>query len=167
MFTYCPKCKNKLNNEDYHYTCANCDFDFYFNASPAVSVILVNDKNQIYLGLRAREPKTGLWELPGGFINIKESAEDATIREIKEELGIELNKNKLDFYKSYPNEYLYKGTRYYPLDLFFIAKVDLNEINPIAPDELTEGQFFDIDKIPFDKLAFSSNYRVLQDYIKK
>lgn len=164
MFTYCPECKNKLDNQNNHYFCRSCGFDYYFNASPASGVIIFNDKKQIYLVLRAREPKAGFWELPGGFININESAEDGALREIKEELGLDLD--NLIFFKSYPNDYLYKGTQYYPLDLFFVSKVNYKEIKPIEAEELIDGKFFDIDKIPFDKLAFQSNKKVLKDYLE-
>jgi 8-oxo-dGTP pyrophosphatase MutT (NUDIX family) len=164
MFTYCPKCKNVLAKDGNHYSCPACGFDYYFNANPSAGVILKNGDGQVYLGLRAREPKSGLWELPGGFINLHETAEDGARREIKEELGIDLD--NLTFFKSYSNDYLYKGTQYYPLDLFFVAEVGLSAINPIEADEFTEGRFFDLDKIPFDKLAFESNKRALEDYSK-
>jgi ADP-ribose pyrophosphatase YjhB (NUDIX family) len=164
MFTYCPTCKNTLENNANHYSCPACGFDYYFNANPSSGVILINNKNQIYLGLRTQEPKSGMWELPGGFINLHESAEDGVMREIKEELGIGLD--NLSFFKSYSNDYFYKGTQYYPLDLFFVSKVNLDEIKPTDADEFSEGRFFDFDKIPFEKLAFESNKKVLIDYSK-
>ncbi len=159
MFIYCPKCKNKLDHNDNRCNCSACGFEFYFNPAPAAGVIIINDKNQIYLGLRAREPKAGMWEIPGGFINIGESAEAGAIREIKEELGIDLT--DLVYFGSYSNDYLYKEEEYRPLDIFFISKVDRDEIKP-TDEEFEEGKFFDIDKIPFDKLAFKSNKTVLK-----
>jgi NAD+ diphosphatase len=162
MFTYYPKCKNILSGDDRHCFCSDCGFDFYFNPAPAAGVIIVNDKDQIYLGLRTRDPKAGCWEIPGGFININESAEEGAIREIKEELGIDLI--DLAYFRSCSNDYFYKGMEYHPLDIFFIAKVNLREIKP-TDDEFAEGKFFDIDKIPFDKLAFKSNLKVLGDFI--
>jgi NADH pyrophosphatase NudC (nudix superfamily) len=164
MFTYCPTCKNSLTKNNHHYSCPTCGFDYYFNANPSAVVILTNNHNQIYLEKRGRNPRAGLWALPGGFINVHESAEGGAIREIKEELGIDLN--NLLFFKSYPNDYIYKGTLYYPLDLFFIASVDLNEISPTETEEFSEGKFFDIDHIPFDELAFESNKKALKDYLE-
>ncbi len=164
IFTYCPICKNSVHINGNHCACPACGFDYYFNPAPASAVILLNDKRQIYLDLRTREPKAGLWELPGGFIELHESAEDGAIREIKEELGINLD--NIVFFKSYPNDYLYKGAQYYPLDLVFVSKVNLNEIKPVDKEELNDGRFFDIDKIPFDKIAFESNKKALKDYLK-
>ena len=164
MFTFCPKCKEVLKVTGNHFSCGACGFDYYFNANPASGAILVNDKKQIYLGLRTRQPGAGLWELPGGFINLHESAEDGVKREIKEELGLDLN--NLTFFKSYSNEYLYKGMQYYPLDLFFISKINSDDIRQVDTEEFSEGKFFDIDKIPYEKLAFESNKKVLKDYSK-
>ena len=150
MFTYCPKCQDALISDKYHYSCNNCGFDFYFNASPAAGVLIINKKGQVYLARRAREPRAGFWESPGGFINIKESAEEGARREIKEELGLDLG--NLVYLGSYPNEYLYKGTQYYPLDIFFVSRVDLDKIKPIETGELSEGRFFDIEEIVFDDI---------------
>ena len=48
-----------------------------------ISVLLIKRKN---------EPFKDCWAFPGGFINIDESAEDAAIRELKEETGLEVSK---------------------------------------------------------------------------
>lgn len=145
-----------------HYFCA-CGFDYYNTPNPSSSVILINNKNQIYLAKRAREPKLGSWVIPGGFINFYESAEDAAKREIKEELGVNLN--NLNFFCSYSNDYLYKGTQYYPLDIFFISKVDLDEIEPVEKEELSEGRFFDIDKLLINDFAFNSQKQAIKKYL--
>ena len=47
MFKYCPDCKNKLEKEGYHYFCGVCGFDYYFNASPAAAVIILNNQKQM------------------------------------------------------------------------------------------------------------------------
>ncbi|KKR32539.1 MAG: Nudix hydrolase [Candidatus Falkowbacteria bacterium GW2011_GWF2_39_8] len=164
MFKYCPLCKEELKNENNHYFCNGCKFDFYHTPNPASSVILVNSKKQIYLAKRAEEPKPGLWAIPGGFIDFHESAEDAARREIKEELGIELT--NLQFLCSFANDYLYKGTQYYPLDIFFISKIDLEKIVPVDKKELLDGKFFYINNIPFDEFAFISQKKAIDYYIK-
>ncbi len=50
---------------------------------------LMNDKNEILLAQRPKgRHMEGMWEFPGGKIEQSESAEDALIRELYEELGI-------------------------------------------------------------------------------
>ena len=51
-------------------------------------VILQDSK--VLLLLRKRPPEAGFWSLPGGRVEFMERVEDALVRELKEELGIEV-----------------------------------------------------------------------------
>lgn len=55
----------------------------------AVSLALFDDHN-VLLIQRATHPLKGFWTLPGGRIERGETPEQACIREIKEELGLEV-----------------------------------------------------------------------------
>lgn len=57
---------------------------------PAVSVDIAifmpqDDEFKVLLIQRAQEPYKGLYALPGGFVEIQESLEEAALRELKEE----------------------------------------------------------------------------------
>jgi 8-oxo-dGTP diphosphatase len=52
---------------------------------PAAFAIVCNDRDQILL---VRRVDDGYWELPGGRIEIGESASAAAVREVAEETGI-------------------------------------------------------------------------------
>ena len=76
--------------------------------------------------------------MAGGFTDPKESAEETCARELKEELGIEIDLNKWKFLGSLPNVYHYKEVDYNTLDLFFeyrgeekisIKKLEAHEIS--------------------------------------
>lgn len=43
---------------------------------------------EVLLVKRANEPYKDRWAFPGGFVNIDESAEEAAVRELKEETGL-------------------------------------------------------------------------------
>jgi 8-oxo-dGTP diphosphatase len=53
----------------------------------AVSVALIRD-GDVLLIQRAFEPFAGLWTLPGGRREAGESAQEAAIREVREEVGL-------------------------------------------------------------------------------
>ena len=60
-----------------------------------VSSGLIIQNNKVLIGLRSRSDNGGgLWEFPGGKIEIDESSEDAVIRELSEELDIVVHKPK-------------------------------------------------------------------------
>ena len=58
---------------------------------PVASGIIIKD-NKILIGLRSKKDQGGgLWEFPGGMIELEESELSALIRELKEELGINVS----------------------------------------------------------------------------
>jgi 8-oxo-dGTP diphosphatase len=58
---------------------------------PRVGVsVLVVGGNRILLGQRLKEPNRGLWVLPGGGVDLYETAEDTARREILEETGAKI-----------------------------------------------------------------------------
>ena len=60
-----------------------------------VSSGLIIQNNKVLIGLRSQSDNGGgLWEFPGGKIEIDESSEDAVIRELNEELDIVVHKPK-------------------------------------------------------------------------
>jgi len=51
---------------------------------------IINEKEEILLFLRNSDPEKGFWSIPGGSVEFGESVETALIRELREELGVEV-----------------------------------------------------------------------------
>ena len=92
QFTYCPKCgaRTFVERNEKAKQCTTCGFVYYFNPSSAVACFIRNSKGELLLVRRAKEPAKGTLDLPGGFVDMYESAEDAAHREVKEETGLDV-----------------------------------------------------------------------------
>jgi 8-oxo-dGTP diphosphatase len=63
---------------------------------PVVGVgAVILDGDKILLEKRKNEPSKGKWSVPGGLVELGESVEDAVVREVKEETGLEVYEPRL------------------------------------------------------------------------
>lgn len=165
---YCPKCSEKTLtfSEGKKWNCTVCDFVLYHNCAAAVAV-LVTCGNRILLTRRNQNPAKGKLDLAGGFCDPQESAETTCVRELKEELNIDINPEKLTFLMSLPNIYHYKGIDYNTLDLFFEYAVNEQFEVDLAKDEIAEVVWLRKDEIQLEDLAFDSQKRFFEQFLKK
>lgn len=94
QFLYCPECGSshfEINNEKSK-KCADCGFVYYFNPSAATVALILNEKNELLVCRRAKEPAKGTLDLPGGFIDMNETGEEGVAREVLEETGLKVKK---------------------------------------------------------------------------
>ena len=165
IFKYCPACgakSLKIQSLKKHITCSGCGFLYFHNVASASGAI-IEYKSRVLMLVRGCEPKIGMLDLPGGFADYGESAEDATKREIFEELGI--NVYDLCYLTSAPNVYLYENVTYPTLDLFFTCTIDNPRDIVASSDEVGSFKFFEPARIPLDKIAFESSRKALEFYI--
>ncbi len=63
---------------------------------PVVGVgAIILDADRILLEKRKSSPGKGKWSVPGGLVDLGETAEEAVIREVKEETGLEVHDPRL------------------------------------------------------------------------
>ncbi len=91
-FRYCPGCgaKGITIQGDRSILCRKCGYHLYFNVGAAVAGLIEDDIGRLLLTVRAHDPEKDTLDLPGGFVNFKETAEGALKREIKEELNLKV-----------------------------------------------------------------------------
>jgi mutator protein MutT len=160
-YKYCPRCA-AIGNFDagkYAFKCEECAFEFYLNASAAVAALIVNQSGELLLVRRGVEPDKGMLDLPGGFVDPGESAEEAVMREIKEELDIE--PDKIEYFGSFPNEYKFSGTLVYTVDLAYKCLVtDFSNLK--YRDDIEGLEFIRHEKINIDEIAFKSIREIIK-----
>jgi 8-oxo-dGTP diphosphatase len=62
---------------------------------PCVGAVITDDHGRLLLILRGHEPGQGLWSIPGGRIEPGETDQQAVIREVREETGLEVTCGRL------------------------------------------------------------------------
>lgn len=161
VFSFCPRCgSGRFPSIGIRAKkCERCSFTYYFNASAAVAALIFDADGRMMLTRRAIEPHIGMLDLPGGFIEPGESAEEALIRELYEELGVQVR--SLTYFCSFPNEYPFSGLSVSTLDLAFIVIIDsLDQIRPM--DDISAFEFYNRDEVPFDQIPSSSIRQIIK-----
>jgi NAD+ diphosphatase len=107
-YKFCPVCGGNFSKtSETSMKCDTCNYPYYVNPKTGVTIILINDNNEMLLTRRAFDPYKDFLDTPGGFVEVHETAEEALVREIREEIGYELV--EFEYFGSYSEEYLYKG----------------------------------------------------------
>jgi NAD+ diphosphatase len=165
VLTCCPRCGQQgfeFDNKKMFF-CKACNFNFYINPAAAVTAILESTDGKIVLTKRKYEPRSGFYDLPGGFVDIMERAEDALKREVLEELGIKIDRIK--FLTSFPNDYVFKGISYFTCDIAFVCPIeDLSGLKPA--DDVSGALIINPGDINFKMISFPSIVNILKYYIE-
>jgi len=134
QFKYCPRCGSDqfVEHNFKSKICNACGFIYYFNSSASTAAFILNPKNELLTVRRAKDPVKGALDLPGGFVDMGETAEEAIIREVKEETGLTVERPEFLF--TVPNIYLYSGFEVHTVDLFFFCRVDDFSLLHVADD---------------------------------
>lgn len=148
MNTFCAKCGEKTHQKTENLLICNNGHETFINpVVGAVAFILKGDK--VLYGIRSVEPNSGGLCAPGGFLDLSETAEEAVIREVKEEMGIEVE--IVDILGTYSTLY---GNRHI-VNIVFVTNYTGGDIAP--SDDMNGGDpvWRLIDDLPTpDELAW-------------
>lgn len=158
---YCNYCGAELivkipkgDNRE-RYVCSSCDAIHYQNPKIIVGTIPIYE-NEILLCKRGIEPKYGKWTIPAGFLELGEKVEEGAIRETLEEANAKVKILNLQTVYSIP--------RIGQVYLLFLAELIDTYHSPGS--ETLETEFFSLDKLPWDEIAFSAVKFALEKYIE-
>lgn len=168
IFKYCPNCKSESIEfpNNVRFICHDCKFTYYHNIAAAVAIIFTFE-DKILFTIRNVDPDRGKWDLPGGFIDPGENAEEAACREIKEELGIDVKPNDLKYITTSPNNYLYKSVPYRTMDIFYEYSLSNDVMSINAKDEIQDLIWVKRSEINLNQIGFVSIRKIIgEKYLK-
>ena len=110
-----------------------------------VDVVVLSEEGQVLLMRRASDPYEGNWALPGGFVEVGETLEDAAVREAGEETGLEVEIVHLVGVYSDPE----RDPRGHNVSCAYLARA--REGEPSAASDAAEASFLDPSTV---ELAF-------------
>jgi NAD+ diphosphatase len=160
-FVFCPKCGARAlrSQPPYAYHCDACGFTFYMNIAAATAAIIIDEQNRLLVATRAKDPAKGTLDLPGGFVDPDETGEEALVREVREELNLEVVETTYLF--SIPNEYPYGGVLYHTLDMVYRCRV--NDFAGLkAADDVATVQWIALRQLEPDKFGLKSIREIIK-----
>ena len=154
QFRCCPRCGAVLTSPGTcPLVCAGCGFAYYFNPAVSAAGILLRGDGQALFIRRGHEPGLGRLAFVGGFVDAGETPEEALRREVREEVGVELD--AIGYLGSQPNTYAYRGVTYHVVDLVYVARIAEGSV-PRAIDGVEAIEWHDPLAVDPACLAFTS-----------
>lgn len=149
---FCGTCGGPMEEHatDMARKCAACGHMEYPSLAPAV-IVRVEKEGKILLA-RHVQRIPDLWTCLAGYVELGESLEDCVRREVKEEVGIEVD------------TVCYAGSQHWPypnqLMVGFTAQWKAGELK-LQPEELSEARWFDVADLPKIPPKGSMAYRLI------
>lgn len=123
-----------------------------------VDCVVVDKEGRVLLIRRGRPPFEGHYALPGGFVDVGETVEDAARRELLEETGVSVKKIELIGVYSDPD----RDPRGHTCSVAYLARV--KSAKAVAGDDAAAAEWLDIKK--GTKLAFDHR-KIVADALKR
>ncbi len=113
--------------------------------------VILNEKNEILLMKRGRacRSKIGWWSIPGGSVDFFEKIEEALKRELREEIGVDIEIIK----QLTLTEYFNKEEQQHWVSPQYLCKIIKGTIENKEPDKCEEIRWFSLERLP-EKLVY-------------
>lgn len=149
---FCPACGTALSDEENitAMKCPSCGKQYFPRIEPCIIVLITKGKEMLLARHKMRNQD--IYTCIAGFIEIGESAEQAVVREVREEVGLEIKNLR------------YVGSQGWPfpdqLMLAYRAEYKSGEIC-VQESELYEAKWFSPDSLPAFPKAGSMGWKLI------
>lgn len=156
---YCHFCGGKLSEKFYEgrvrLFCNACQSPLYENPVPATCLVTIDEHEKLLLVKRSVDPKKGWWCLPGGFMELQETPEEAGLRELAEETGLA---GKIDMLLGVTTNH----SAQYDTVLMTGFLIRSYSGNLYAGDDADDARWFEYGNLP--EIAFDSHKKFITMY---
>jgi len=128
----------------------------YLTTDGIVEIYNSSEELQGIVLIQRKYPPLGL-ALPGGFVDIGEKVEDACIREMKEEISLDVSIIKLIGVYSDP----LRDERFHTASVVYLCKA---YSLPVAADDAKEAMLIRLDDLDLNTLVFDHG-KIVKDYL--
>jgi mutator protein MutT len=165
-FHFCPLCGSGrfVENNFKSKRCEACGFVYYFNPSSSTVAVIVNERDELLVVRRAKEPAKGTLDLPGGFCDCYETSEEGLRREVKEETGLTVE--DIRFLFSLPNIYPFGGLDIHTIDMFYLCHVNSTK-NAVAADDAAEIMWIPWSEVRPETFGLTSIRKGVEQLLSK
>lgn len=156
---------NEITEEEF---LKNYDINKYPTIAGTVDLTIFTIRNNqlsVLLVKRKGHPFKGKWALPGGFVDVSESLDQAAVRELKEETNLTLEEGHLEQLRTYgsPN----RDPRGYVVSTAYVALIPHAE-SPTAGDDAADARFFAVEDILDKSFETAFDHKtIIQDGLER
>lgn len=154
--SFCPRCGTRVELAFRHGrmrpSCPACRFIHFANPRVAV-VIFAAEADRVLLVKRKVVPEKGKWALAAGFMDLGEAPEEAAIREMKEETGLDIRVRGM----------MELGFDSTSRAVVILYRADVVGGHLAAADDVEDARWFSRDAIP--ELAFDTTRRSVRAWL--
>lgn len=124
-------------------------------------IVEIYDEQEVFKGIvliERKNPPQGL-ALPGGFVDIEETVEHALVREMKEEISLDVQIRSLLGVYSDPS----RDERFHTVSIVYVCTA---RGIPTGADDAKEAFVYPLDRLPLEMLVFDHAV-ILRDYLRR
>ncbi len=168
MHAFCYVCGTETTDRDERsWYCSTCQQRYYDSPRPATDIVFFDEHNRVLLAKRALDPAKGTWDTIGGFIENRETTQDALVREIKEEVGLQPGDYSEPLFNAeYLAEYPWGKVTYDVLVLNYVARIKPG-VTCRPADDVAEVAFFNLQDIDELEFGFPKHKKIITRAAKK
>jgi 8-oxo-dGTP diphosphatase len=109
-----------------------------------VGILLIDELGRVLLTLRKLPPEVGCWSILGGKVDFLESLEQCSIREAREEAGVEIAIERL----LCVTDHLLPSEGQHWISPAFLGRILSGEARNREPDKTSDIRWFPLDQLP-------------------